>query len=154
MMAPDPRRWWETREGTGDPWTVGPGPQGPWAGWDDEFKTQREVVEWTASDGSATVVMRETNDYFLLFERGWVTSEITYYFDDADLISGLLIRSRGERPPGRTAEFVEWARATHPEELDELMPDGEIDPTGDHPTRFRALLLEWREETGVGPITD
>lgn len=32
------------------------------------------------------------------------------------------------------------------------MPDGEIDPTADHPERFRTLLTEWRNAAGLPPI--
>lgn len=151
MMAPGARRWWGTRRGEGQPWTVG-AKAGPWADWDRHMRSQKEVVRWTEGPDSATVVMRETNDYFRLLERGWVTNEVTYFFDASGRIDGLLIRGVGERPPGRTAEFLAWAREHDPAEIEALMPDGEIDPSGDHPQRFRKLLERWREETGLGTI--
>lgn len=151
MMAPEPRRWWETREGRGNPWTVGPG-TGPWAAWDDHFESESEVVGWRETEESATAVVHETNDYFRLLERGRVTNEVTYFFDDEGRIEGLLIRAVGERPPGRTAEFLAWAEANAPDEIAALMPDGEIDPSGDHPERFRRLLERWREAAGSPPI--
>ena len=154
MMATDPRRWWDTREGEGDVWSIDPGAPGPWAAWDDEFKSRKLVVEWKQDESSATAVTRETNDYFALLDRGWVTSEITYFFDAADLIDGLLIRAVGERPPGRTDEFLSWARANDPAELDTLMPAGEVDPSGDHPQRFRHLLMRWHEAAAAADSTD
>ena len=36
MMAADPRRWFEAKEGEGREWIVGPA-SGPWAQWDEEF---------------------------------------------------------------------------------------------------------------------
>lgn len=147
MTAPDPRRWWETRQGEGSPWKIGPG-AGPWAAWDAHFGSRSELVEWRGVD-SATAVVRETNDYFRLLERGWVTNEITYFFDETGRIEGLLIRAVGERPPGRTEEFLTWARANAPAEIETLMPGGEIDPSGDHPERFRHLLERWRRESGI-----
>lgn len=151
MMAPDPRRWWGDRVGEGRPWQIGP-KSGPWAGWDEHFRSKKEIVEWREGADSASVIMRETNDYFRLLERGWVTTEITYHFDPSGRIEGLSIRGIGERPPGRTDEFLAWAREHDPEELDALMPGGEIDPTGDHPERFRRLLNRWRQSAGLETI--
>lgn len=152
MMAPDPRRWWEERVGEGVLWQIGPESPGPWAAWDEHFRSESELVEWKEDEGSATAVVRETNDYFRLLERGWVTNEITYFFDARGRIEGLLIRAAGERPPGKTEEFLAWARAHDAEELAALMPGGEIDPSGDHPERFRDLLERWRQASGRDPI--
>jgi hypothetical protein len=152
LMAPDPREWWEKRDGEGRPWTIGPGAGGPWAAWDDQFRSTKEVLRWEPADRSATTVIRETNDYFRLLERGFVTSELTYFFDEAGRIEGLLIRAAGERPPGRTDEFLAWAKAHEAAELQTLMPGGEIDPSADHPERFRRLLVRWRKEAGLPPI--
>ncbi len=97
-------------------------------------------------------VIRETNDYFRLLERGWVTNEVAYFFDDSGRINGLLIRAVGDRPPGKTEEFLAWTRVHDPEELATLVPGGEIDPSGDHPERFRRLLNRWRQESGLETI--
>lgn len=152
LLAPGARRWWDKREGDGDPWTIGPSGMGPWAGWDEHFGSEGVVVDWIESDSSVTVVVRETNDYFRLLERGSVTNELTYYFDPQHRIEGLMIRGVGERPPGRTEEFLTWAENHEPETLSELMPGGEIDPSGDHPERFRRLLERWRLASGLAPI--
>jgi hypothetical protein len=151
MMSHDPRRWWGEREGDGSPWKLGP-KHGPWAAWDDHFHSQTKLVEWREEPGAAIIVQKETNDYFQLLERGWVTNEIVYYFDDHGKIDGWLVRAVGERPPGRTEEFLAWARENDPEELAALMPDGEVDPTGDHPERFRRLLNRWRDAAGLERI--
>lgn len=153
MLSSDARRWWGSRQGKGAPWRVDREP-GPWAGWDEHFRSQKEAVEWRATESTATVIIRETNDYFALLERGWVTSEITYFFDRTGKIEGLLIRAVGDRPMGRTAEFLEWAEKNASEEIGELMPAGEIDPRGDHPERFRTLLERWRREAGLAPVFD
>lgn len=151
MMADDAQRWFDVREGEGRPWRPGP-ESGPWSRWDEHFRSDGEIVEWRAGKSSATAVVREINDYFRLLERGSVTNEITYYFDAEKRIEGLLIAAAGERPPGRTEEFLAWAREHEPEELEALMPGGEIDPSGDHPRRFRALLNRWRVAAGLEPI--
>lgn len=152
LASDDPRRWWEAREGEGDPWDIGP-TAGPWAAWDDHFKKRTETLSWEpGADGSVTVVFRELNDYYRLLERPWMTSSATYFFDDRGVISGLLIRPLGERDPGRTDEFLEWAREHEPRELQALMPGGEVDPGADHPQRFRALLNRWRRDVGMRQI--
>lgn len=151
MMADDPRRWFAPREGDGQSWRLGPR-SGPWSAWDEHFRSEGEVVAWREGERSAIAVVREINDYYRLLERGAVTNEITYLFDDAGKIEGLVIGTAGERPPGRTEEFLAWARQNDPEELEALMPGGEIDPSGDHPRRFRALLDRWRAATGREPI--
>jgi hypothetical protein len=152
MMADRPRRWFDERRGDGQPWSIGPRSKGPWDAWDEHFRGQTETVRWIEGDGSATVVIRETNDYFRLLKRGWVTNEIIYFFDDSGSIEGLLIRATGERPSGRTDDFLEWARENDPQELEYLMPGGDIDPSGDRPERFRALLNRWRSSAELPVI--
>ena len=148
MVAPHARRWWDAREGEGQPWTVGDTVRGPWANWDDYFRSTKEIIEWKEAERSASVVIRETNDYYRLLERESPLNEVIYYFDEESKIDGLLIRSAGERDMGRTEEFLAWVQENAPDDLAELMPEGEIDPTGDHPQRFRQLLERWRQATG------
>ncbi len=152
MMSDDPRRWFNERSGAGRPWKVGPGQKGPWALWDEHFRSQTEPVRWEVGDDYAREVFREINDYFLLLEGGWATTSATYLFDDAGRIEGLLIAAVGERPPDRDDEFMAWAKEHDRAELDYLMPGGEIDPGGDRPPRYRALLNRWREAVGLAVI--
>lgn len=105
MMGKSPRRWWEEKRGEGGPWNVGPQSPGPWAAWDDHFRSEKEGLVWNEGERSASVMIRETNDYFRLLERPAVINEVTYFFDAAGKIDGLLIRGIGERPSGRTEEF-------------------------------------------------
>lgn len=149
LMAADPIRWWGNRDDGGQPWTIGKRTPGPWSDWDGHFRSEKTIMGWREGPNHATATIRETNDYYRLLHRGWVTNEATYFFDEAGRIEGLLIRAVGERPRGLTDEFLEWARANDPEELEELMPGGEIDPSGDHPRRFRRLLNRWRRASGL-----
>lgn len=143
MVAEDARRWWGSREGEGSSWRVEQ--PGPWSGWDRHFRSKKEILDVVENpDRSVTVTLRETNDYFQMLDRGWVMNSVTYYFDEEGLIEGLLIRAEGERSPGRTEEFLAWARENEPDEIAALMPDGEIDPSGENPVRYRALLERWR----------
>ncbi|MCP5047711.1 MAG: hypothetical protein GY940_11105 [bacterium] len=152
MMTHNPRRWFRKRQGPGRPWKIGPGAKGPWADWDEHFRSLSEVVKWLGGKNSATLVNRETNDYFRLLEQGWATVEIIYLFDNAGKIEGLLIRSGGDRLPGRSDEFLKWAKEHNPKEIEYLMPGGDIDPSGDRPKRFRALLNQWRKSAGLPVI--
>ena len=151
MMSEDPRRWWGSREGEDFAWNIGPG-AGPWHAWDEFFRKRTEVVDWAATPDSASLTFRETNDYFRLLDRGWTTSRVTYFFDDEKRLSGWLVEAVGERPKGKTDDFLAWAREKHPEEIEALMPDGEVDPGGDHPARMRVLLVEWRAAAGLAPV--
>ena len=152
LMAPDARRWWDSRDGPGRPWVVDHGSPGPWAGWDRHFRSERVLAGWRVSGLSATAFILERNDFYRLLERAPPLNEVTYYFDAAGRIDGLLISSRGPRDPGRTEQFLEWARVHEPAELAVLMPNSEIDPSGDNPPRFRRLLNRWREATGRAPV--
>lgn len=152
LMAPDARQWWNELKGEGVPWELSADALGPWALWDQKLNSQKTVLERTVDGNAVSVMVRETNDYFLLLERGWVVTEVKYFFDDAGRIEGRLIRATGQRPSGRTGGFLSWAQEHEPTEIAELMPGGQVDPSGDHPERFRALLLRWREDTGLPPI--
>lgn len=57
MMAADPRRWFAPREGPGEPWRVEPG-AGPWSAWDEQFRSEGEVVRWREGPTSATAVVQ------------------------------------------------------------------------------------------------
>lgn len=151
MMSDTARRWFEERQGPGQPWHIGPGASGPWAGWDHHFSSRMVEMAWRSSDRTAILTVRETNDFFQLLDRGWVTNEIVYYFNTNGSIEGMVVRAVGERPPGRTEEFRRWAGEHAPAELDYLMPGGEIDPGGDRPLRFRKLLNRWRHAAGLPP---
>ena len=154
LMADQPRRWFEERTENGSPWEIGPGEKGPWATWDQHFKKRTEPIAWEEGDQSATLAFRETNDYFQLLERGWAINSLTYFFNDAGKIKGMLIAASGKRSWGRTEEFHAWARENAADELAYLMPRGEIDPSGDRALRFHRLLNRWREAVGLSPIKE
>jgi len=84
----------------------------------------------------------------------WTDRAKTFREHDQGRIEGLLVAAVGQRPPGRTDEFRSWARQSDPQELDYLMPDGEVDPAADRPARFRALLARWRQASSLPAIDD
>ena len=150
MMAADPRRWWEVREGEGSPWTIGE--RGRWADWDEHMRSQSEELEWAAEPGAVTLLVSEINDYYRLLERGPQQVRYTYFFDEAGVLEGFMIAAAGERDPGRADEYLEWAAEHETEELSYLRPGGKIDPTGDRAERTRAQINRWRASVGLAAI--
>jgi hypothetical protein len=151
FMSSDPRVWYEERNGLGEPWDITPG-AGRWDAWDEHFRSHSEEVSARGNTRSVTLLVRETNDYYRLLDRGAMTTELVYSLDTAGKIDGLLVRAVGERPQGRTAEFLAWAQREAPQEIEYLRPGGAIDPTGDRAPRFRALLERWRAAAGLPKI--
>ena len=151
FMAPNPRRWYETRSGDGEPWDVAQG-AGRWAAWDREFHSRTEDVHWTGHRRAVTRRMRETNDYYRLLDRPPGETDLVYYLNENGRIEGSLVRAAGRRERGREDDFLAWVRSDAPGEIDYLRPDGKIDPTGDRPLRTRRLLERWRAAAGLPPV--
>jgi len=156
FLSADPRVWYDSREGPGDPVKLG---AGRWSAWDREFNGHGDPGPWTVEGNTVWAVVEEVNDYFRLLEREDRSRyRITYFLDAAGKIEGYLISAADPAKPSpapedRSAEFEAWARANHPEEWDYLRPGGELDPTGDRAARTRLLLDAWRREVGL-PILD
>jgi hypothetical protein len=70
---------------------------------------------------------------------------MTFWLDDQNHVSEVLIKSGG-KAKSRLDEFKLWALEHHPRELVYLMPKGQIDPTGDRPERWRAIIEKWSDE--------
>jgi len=141
LLAADARSWFDEKKGTGDPY----GLDGRWSGWDRFFRTKNTYSDWTQGRDSVTANGEEMNDFYRLIERSPSRFRATWWLDSSGSVAGFLYEPRGAVLPGdRFGEFKEWARRNKPDELAYLMPSGRIDPTGDRPQRFRALLEEWR----------
>ena len=141
MLSPEAKSWFDERQGPGDPY----GLDGRWSGWDAFFRTKNTYSDWTQGRDSVTADGEEMNDFYRLVERSPTRFRATWWLDASGRVDGFLYEPRGAVVPGdRFREFKEWARREKPAELDYLMPDARIDPTGDRPQRFRALLEEWR----------
>jgi len=141
LLAPDARSWFDARSGEGDPYRL----DGRWSGWDRFFRTKNTYSDWTQGRDSVTASGEEMNDFYRLIERSPTRFRATWWLDPSGRIAGFLYEPRGAVVPGdRFGEFKEWAKREKAAELDYVMPGGRIDPTGDRPQRFRALLDEWR----------
>ncbi|MEQ8764618.1 MAG: hypothetical protein RL885_11870 [Planctomycetota bacterium] len=143
FLSEDPRRWWERREGPGQPWILG---TGPWKHWDEVFESEGRLEELQAEVDRVSAIAVEHNDYYRLLERGPQRHRQTWFFDEAGSISGFLIEGIDDAPDlGRTDEFLIWAKANDPETLAIVRPNGEIDPA--KAERHLALLERWRQAT-------
>ena len=152
LLAPDARLWFGAREGPGRPWDLETG--GPWAAWDEHFRGRSEPDgPWVVEGDAVSAVMVEHNDYYRLTESAPGRWRGTYFFDERGRIEGFLVAPipGAERDQGRRLEFEAWAREHEPGEAQALMPDGEIDPSGNRPARMRALLERWRAAVGLPP---
>jgi hypothetical protein len=143
-VAPGARLWFENKEGPGEPFGKG---GGSWDHWDQYFHARTTLTDWQDHGPSVTAVAHETNDFMRLLEWQPAPYTATYWFDDSSRIAEVLIKSLPWKTVNRLPEFKEWAGAHHPDELAYLMPNGKLDPTGDRPERWRAILLEWRQGT-------
>ena len=141
FIAPGARQWFETKEGEGDPYTL---KAGRWDHWDKYFHSHNTMTNWRSSGNAVTADVVETNDFMSMLDWHAQPYTMTWWLDDQGRITGVLIKSNPEKATSRLSDFKEWARAHHPEELAYLMPNDRLDPTGDRPERWRAILTEWR----------
>ena len=148
FLSDDPRVWYGEREGAGSPWRLG---GGRWKAWDEHFNSTSEELSVEATEREVSIVFLENNDYYRLTERGPSPVRLTWFLDAAGRIEGYLVSSVKRDGPStsRYDEFEAWAQEHAPGELEYLVPNGSIDPTGDRAPRFRALLERWRRAAGL-----
>src|SRR5260370_20563386 len=149
FLAPDARIWFDMaeRQRPGQPWQL---EEDEWDRWDRFFHSETDTTDWKDWGDRVTALGHETNDYYRLLD--WKPSPLafTWWIDSYGKITGLLFHAvRGPTPDrSRLKEFEGWARKNRPAELAYLQPKGKIDPSGDRPKRWRAILVELREATG------
>lgn len=151
-LGENPRVWYDSREGAGDPLTLEGG--GRWAAWDSEFRSQGEILKWEVGPDWVSSIHSEMNDYFRLIERNGAWYRKTWFFGPDGKIEGTMISGWEDAPPttdmGR--EFAYWAEATRPQEWEYLRPGGSLDPTDDRAKRTRKLLNTWRKDVGLARL--
>ena len=147
FLSPDARTWYESRTGEGEP--LKPGRSGRYAHWDAFFHSKPVLSDWVVRGREVTATVHETNDFYRLLDWKPNPYQMTWWFDDQDRISGVMIRSLPGKETSRLQEFRAWATLHQPAELEYLMPKGKLDPTGDRAERFKALLVEWRAAAGL-----
>ncbi len=148
-LSSDCHIWYEKIEGEGIKADIG----GPWSHWDNYFRGTRQYESWTVDSNAVTVSMMETNDFYKLIEREPTRVFITWWFDDDQKINRVFVKGdRSVRPKDRMPEFVKWALGTMPAEVEYLLPDKKLNPTGDRPERWKKALLEWRKAEGLPEV--
>jgi hypothetical protein len=150
FFAPRSRIWFERREGEGV--VRAADGAGPWSAWDRELRARSRTSDFEvdAAARRVTFLLHETNDYGRLLERAPSIVRITYWFDDADQVSGTLVEGVPPTDPtaaGRLDEFLEWATANRAETLAAIRPSGRIEPSAVAARRWREILLDWRRST-------
>ncbi len=150
FIAAEARIWYDKKEGAGSPYQLA----SRWSRWDEFFKAQRTFKGWQVEGNAVSVTIVETNDYYRLTERSAWPVKLTWWLSDERKIIGVFVRpATGETPKSRIGEFQQWAGEHHPEELNYLMPEGNVNPEGDRPERIKALLIKWRAAVGLPPLT-
>lgn len=146
-LAADAQIWFDKKKGEGAPLTAR---GGSYADWDREFRsvTTREGVR--INGNTLIYESEEINDFYRLIERAPTRARITYFFNGAGRITGMLyvgLTPPALRPPDRFDAFNTWAAERYRGLLDS--PEMRIP---NNPARWRALLNEWRESAGLPSI--
>ncbi len=139
-LTPDSRIWFTAKKGEGSPFGHG---HEAWHHWDLYFHGRTTFTHWSAHDGVVSAIGHETNDYYRLLDWKPPPFRMTWWLTSDHKIHEILFEPLG-KSTSRLDQFRAWAAVVHPGELADLMPTGEIDPTGDRAERWRALLIEWR----------
>jgi len=150
-LAPDARMWYETKSGLGDPLRAGN--SGRYEHWDKFFHSRSELRDWKVDGNAVSATVHEINDFYRLLDWEPVPYRMTWFLNDQSQITGALIQSLPGTPKRRLDEFRAWAKAHHPDELEYLMPNGKIDPTGDRAERWKQMLIEWRAAAGLPSVS-
>ncbi|HEY2092362.1 MAG TPA: hypothetical protein VGJ81_10770, partial [Thermoanaerobaculia bacterium] len=139
MLSPDARTWYESKSGEGEP--LRPGRSGRYAHWDAFFHSRSVMSDWIVRGRDVTATVHETNDFYRLLDWKPNPYQMTWWFDDQNRITGVMVRSLPGKETSRMQEFRAWAAVHDPSELESLMPKGKLDPTGDRAETWKALLL-------------
>lgn len=139
LLAPGARMWFEKKEGEGS--KLGEEGSGdPWKDWDAFFRSESSLEETVVLERTVRATVRETNDWYRLVDRPPSRYYMTYDFDDAGKIAGVLVH---------LADFKAWAEASRPGLLETLMPEGKLDPALDKAKLWKSSLLAWRKAAGL-----
>ncbi|MCW5911539.1 MAG: hypothetical protein KIT62_10715 [Cyclobacteriaceae bacterium] len=140
-VAPGMRIWYTEKSGEGQKWN----PNSAWTKWDEYFKSEKSYGEFSTDSNSVSVIVMETNELFRLIERKPAPVQLTWWLNKENKIEGYLVKSLADAThTDRLDEFAAWARKNYPEELNYLMPGGNINPEEDRPGRWEKILKEWR----------
>jgi len=152
FLSENSRMWFDEKTGPGK--IRDRSGKGPWSAWDEYFESESRFENWQADSDSVWLTVYETNKFYRLLERTPGPYRATYYIDSTGKIAGTLISSipGGASDRGRTEEFKTWLQANYPGELEQLQPNGKIDPKLEKAQLWHHRINEWRESVGLERI--
>ena len=108
----------------------------------------------SAGGDSAVFQLAESNEWYRLVDRAPSATELTYWFDGEDRITGTLERGLPQDPSarGRLAEFKSWEFRHDPTTLAYLLPDGKLVPDLARAKRWKQALTAWRKAAGLPAV--
>jgi hypothetical protein len=127
-----------------------------WA-WDDELGQTITHDALTVEGSTVTGNFSELSDFHRLLGVASWKARITFAFDGNGRIASIVHVPLA--PPDNPdldvllAPVIEWMRHQRPHDFGELMPRGAIERSRDSARRWRELLIDWRAETGLPPVS-
>jgi len=123
---------------------------GPWAEWDEEFKSSsRFDILWSNDNlWSVSGVFFEDNEFYELIGKPPTKTTRTFWFNDKNLISEILIIWK----PGQktSADFLEpieeWALKNDSITISQLYPNQTIKPSKENAILWRKLIGSYRSD--------
>lgn len=116
---------------------------GAWRHWDEYFHGHTTWSGWTAHGRVVSAYGDEMNDFYRYLDWKVKPYKMTWWLDENYKVEKQEIEPDPEKATSRLEEFKAWAAKAHPDELEYLMPKGQIDPSADRPERWRKILEEW-----------
>lgn len=147
FFAEGARLWVGEKTGSGRP--VG---TGTFAAWERASHT-RWTYDFLGAEASPpgdaiTARVTETSDFLALLPPGRTEGRVTYRSGADGLVTEILYRPVGPRPPAMIRGFAAWSQIHMAEERRELLPKGEIAWKAELLPRWLEALRRWRREGG------
>jgi hypothetical protein len=147
FFADGARLWVGEKSGPGRP--VGVGTFTDWERASHTRWTYELIGSEPAPPGDAvTARVTETSDFLALLPPERTEGRVTYVRGGDGLVTEILYRPVGPRPPAMVRAFAAWSQIHMPEERRELLPKGEIAWRAELLPRWLEALRRWRREGG------
>ncbi len=141
--------WFDDVQGTPAISVKGAATAGKWAQWDSVMRSRSffDTLWYDMDESSVKGYFYEDNDFYRLIGRPPNKTLRTYWFNEQDKVTRLLIYwIPDENTPSDSflKPVAEWARQYHPSELDDLYAHQTIVPSTENAVRWKALLNKYR----------
>ncbi len=143
--------WFDDRENDPVVQVKGQPSRGPWKEWDEEMNSASyyDSLWFDMEENAVKGYFYERNDFYELVGKPPTKTLRTYWFDENDKITEMLIYWIPEENR-LTSEYLEpvkaWALEWDSALIMDLYPDDRIIPSRENAIRWKALLREYREE--------